>query len=177
MPTTIDADVETITQRSARATRQLCNALGLGSLQPKDLTLLTIALAEAGTEEARTNGHFANRVRTTFDSLKAHNAKPVNGASKAVSNKKAGNSQTDVFASLTPIGPVDLSRLRPHGAIDPYALYTGYGEAQAKRVLNSLTRDDLKQTAAIVEQRNPGTKPTNRGQIASLLAYITKYVN
>ena len=55
MSVTIDTPVETVSQRSSRATREFCAALGLGNVKPKDLTLLTIALAEVAPrrDEAR----------------------------------------------------------------------------------------------------------------------------
>jgi hypothetical protein len=164
MSVTVDSTVETVAEWSARATREFCTALGLGNVKSKDLTLLTIALAEVATREARNNSGFAGRVRSAFQEL-------------MVSAPKAGKrKKPDIFETLVPIGPVDLSRLRPSGAIDPFAVYEGYGEAQTRRVLNDETLENLKQSAAIVEKRNPGAKPAKRTAKAPLVAYIMEHV-
>ena len=77
---------------------------------------------------------------------------------------------------LVPVGRVDLSRLRPSGPLDPFALYEGYGEEQTQRVLSGLTLDNLKRSAAIVEEQNPGTKPTSRATKKALIDYVMRYV-
>lgn len=164
MSTAVDSVVETTSQRSARATRELCGVLGLGTLRGKDLTLLTIALAEQATQEAKINSGLADRVREAFNELKATSQTSARGKPK------------DAFEALVPVGPVDFTRLSPHGPMDPYALYEAYGHKQALRVLSDLTLENLKSSAAIVEQRNPGTRPTNRRTKAALIQYIIEYV-
>jgi hypothetical protein len=164
MSASVEPTVETTSERSARATRQLCEALGLGTVKAKDLPLLTIALAEVATREAWDNVQFADRVRSAFRILEANRPKP--GAHKKPST----------FEALVAVGPVDLAKLRPNGTLDPYALHTALGSTQSRQVLNDLMLEELKQSAALVEQRNPGTAPTSRRAKKALVTYIMEHV-
>jgi hypothetical protein len=156
----VDPAGETISQRNTRVSRAFGEALGLGNLTAKDVTLLTIALIEVATRRAGSDRAFAAQVRRTFGELAA--CPPVARKPK----------KPEAFAALALIGPIDLSRLRPHGALDPFALYEAYGDVQAEQVLKDLTLDDLKASAGIVEQRHPGTKPTSRRARSPLIIYI-----
>lgn len=167
MSITTNTAVETMTQRSARATRELCAALGLGAVKPKELTLLTIALAETATREVQRSDEFATRLSNAFDGLRRNSGTtPTAG----------GRKKKDIFDKLVPTGPVDLSKLRSSGTIDPFALYNGYGEAQMRAVLSDMTLDNLKLSAAIVERRYPDAKPARRNAKAPLIAYIMQWV-
>lgn len=75
-----------------------------------------------------------------------------------------------------PTGPVDLSRLRPGGTIDPFALYQGYGESQARSILGSEGLDEITKSAAIVERHKPGTMPKGRKTKKLLVDYIMAQV-
>jgi hypothetical protein len=164
MSTTISPANETLSEHSARVTGEFCAALGLDNVKSKDLPLLTIALVEVATDEVRTGGRLAQRIHAAFQDLLIN--RPPARRAKTVT----------AFEALTPVGPVDLTRLRPHGPVDPFALYEAYGAEQARRVLSNMSLDYLKQSASIVEQRMPGTRPTNRRAKASLVAYIMENV-
>ncbi|HEX8732606.1 MAG TPA: hypothetical protein VF725_11175, partial [Ktedonobacterales bacterium] len=63
----------------------------------------------------------------------------------------------------------------PFAPPDPTYLVQAYGIHQLARALQDYTVDMLKQAAAKIETRHPGTKPTNRGQRASLIDYIVQH--
>lgn len=168
---TVETPPETITERSARATRALCGAVGLGTVASTDLKLLTIALAEVAAREAQQNEGFAIRVRGAFNKLKEEKA---TGAKKQSTGAKS--KQPLVLGVLQPIRPSELGRLNPFGTLDPYALVDVYGDAQAKQVLENMPLDEIKKSSAIVEERNPGTGPANRRAKKSYVAYIMEHV-
>lgn len=164
MSATIDVAVESTAERSARATRDLRQALGLDSVKMRDLPLLTIALAEEAAREARENAVFRDRLCSAFRALEAQ--RPTQRARKRPSGIDA----------LVAVGPIDLAKLRPSGALDPYALYAAVGPAQSHRVLSDLMLQDLKQSAALVERRNPGTAPASRRAKKALVEYIVEHM-
>ena len=79
--------------------------------------------------------------------------------------------------ALTPIPHVDPKLFGPEQALaNPYLVQYAYGNEQLVPVLERFPVSELKRAVAVVEQRNPGTKPTNRAQKAALISYITEYV-
>jgi hypothetical protein len=58
---------------------------------------------------------------------------------------------------------------------DPKTLMYVYGDDKLGRALQDYTLDMLKQTAANIEARHPGTKPANRSRKDAVIAYIVKY--
>lgn len=125
-----------------------------------------IALAVAAAEELDDNRAFASRVRAVYGIL-------------PVKQKRAGSSSKmpDVLSlNVKPIKHVegftfDLSR-----PVDPYLLYEAYGGAQMRQLLQVATLPSLKQSSALVEQRNPGTKPKSKASKAALIDYIMEHV-
>lgn len=168
MSITLDSEPETVAQRSARATIEFCDALGLDKVKNTELPFLTIALAEVATDRARADASFAERVRTVFLQLAVSTPKATKAKKKSF--------QQDQFKDLVAIGPVDLSRLRPNGLMDPYALVEAYGSAQTEQVLRNQPLGDLKRMAEIVEQRNPGTKSTTIRTKVALASYIIAHI-
>jgi hypothetical protein len=77
---------------------------------------------------------------------------------------------------LPPLIPIrhdlPLQKSDPYSPPNPAYLVLAYGRSQLTRALQDYAVDSLKQTSAQFEIRFPGTKPTNRGQRAALIAYI-----
>lgn len=137
----------TIQQMSAAATRELCDAIGLGAIKPTDMKYLTLALAEVAAEEARRNPGFATRVCGRYHSLLPVKAPP----------KPKPIDRTRV--TLVPIGTVDESLLDPYAPPNPWALQQLYGDRQLAQALNRYSLAKLKEAVALVQERFPGTKP------------------
>jgi hypothetical protein len=51
-----------------------------------------------------------------------------------------------------------------------------YGREQFRAALERYPSTELKKVAAIVEEHNPVTRPSNRGQKVPLIDYIVHYV-
>ncbi len=150
------------------ATRRLCEALHLGALRPQELKHLSIALAEATTGEVVQNPAFAERVLIIYRELAA-SRKPSSAGDRRV--RKASAKPT-----LTPINYVDPKLFGPDRPLDPYLLQYAYGDNQLQPALERYPAGELKKAAAIVEQRNPGTRPSNRAQKRALIDYIMSCV-
>lgn len=166
---TAPSDVAVITgqERAGLATRRLCEALGVGTLKPKDLKHLAVALSEAATDELDRHPEFAERVLRIFHDLaKASDPKPARkrGASRVAKPK------------LEPIGHVDPALLGPDMPLDPYVLQQLYGNLQLRVALDGRSLKALKQAVSIVQQRHPDTDPASRTQKTALIDYIVRYV-
>lgn len=164
MSSPINGTTGTLLERSARATRALCEALELGHLASRDLSMLTIVLVEQAESEVRGNPEFARRVRAAFAALR--DQRPASRSRRPQADPEP----------LMAIGPIDASLLTPRGRRDPYALYRAYGEVQTRRLLANEVMDDLRQSVAIVEAVNPGTRPANRRRKHSLIEYIMAHL-
>lgn len=166
---TAPSDVSAVTgqERAGLATRRLCEALGVGTLKPKDLKNLSVALAEAATDELDRHPEFAERVLRIFHDL-----------ATASSPKAAGKRSASRSAKpkLEPIGHVDPALLGPDMPLDPYVLQQLYGDFQLRGALDGRSLKALKQAASIVQQRHPGTDPASRTQKTALIDYIVRYV-
>jgi hypothetical protein len=156
--------------RSVDATRKLCDELALGVLKPKDLKLLSTALMEAASTEAAHNTAFRDCILKTYRDLKAA------AAPKNTSTRGGASKTKPPMTWLTPINPVDPKRFGPDKLLDPYLIQYAYGDENLRLILNGYTPARLKEAVAIVEERNPGTKPTNRSKKDALLEYIIGYV-
>jgi hypothetical protein len=156
--------------RSVAAIRRLCDELSLGALKPKELKHLTTALMEASASEAAHNAVFRECILSSYAELKASTApKP--------SRSRGGTTQAKTpMAWLTPIHPVDPKRFGPDKLLDPYLIQYAYGDENLRAILDGYSANRLKEAAAIVEERNPGTKPTSRSRKDSLLEYIIRYI-
>ena len=173
MTTHVDVDAPTVTEqeRAALATRRLCAALDLGTLKPKDLKHLSVALTEAASDEVTLNRVFAERVLRTYRALVEADApkRAPKGANTEPRRKPAK-------PKLVPIGHVDPTLLGPDMPLNPYVLQQLYGNDQLRLALDGRALKALQQAADIVQQRHPGTAPVKRSQKASLIDYIVQYV-
>lgn len=160
MHTAVNAKPTTIQQRSAEATRVLREVLGL-----EDLKLLAAALAEVAADEAAHNHQFAQRIRETYhqiEEMKRPTPKPVR--------------RNEPLAKLVPIVPPGEIRIDPHAPLDPYILIRLYGGHQLRAALDGYTLASLKEASATTQERNPGTKPTNKGRKDAIIDYIVEHV-
>lgn len=153
----------TVRQRGVDATKSLREALHLPN-DVNDTAILGTALAEVAAREIRRNQQFGDEVRRTYEDLKAQQA----------STGKQGTQQEEL-APLVPIRRIEGYEADPFSPPDPAFLIQLYGHHQLARALQDYTVDKLKMTAAQIEQRHPGTKPTNRGRRDALIAYIVDY--
>lgn len=151
----------TASQRATQAAQQAADILGLS-----DAKSVAAALAEAGVESLRANPSFAARVRDIYAEI-AKPAKP-----KRTQSHKAA---PDV--ELAPRRHVGTREANPGAAPDPSYLLSLYGADQLPLALARYKVADLKLAAELVQQRNPGTKPTSRGNRDALIAYIVRYAS
>lgn len=142
-----------ITERAARA-------MGL-----EDTKRLGIALTAAAVEELARNTAFASHVRVIYASLPASPAP-----------RRRETTPKALTVDVAPIKHVEGFSLNPAMPLDPYLVYEAYGAKQFATVSDLFTVPKLKEAAKQVEERNPGTKPTNRGVKVSLIEYLVKYV-
>jgi hypothetical protein len=151
---------QTFQERSVEATHALCEALGLS-----DLKVLSTALAEAATKEAKRNPGFVSLVRDTYRELESLK-RP----------RKTAPRQRKPPPVLVPIGRVEGARIDVHASLDPYFLLQVYGSTQLRDALGEFSVEKLKEAAAVVEQRFPGTKPKNRRAKQPLVDYIVEHL-
>lgn len=143
----------TLTEIAARIGKQL----GLS-----DVKRVSLALSQVAAQEAERNHAFAERIRTAYAALPPTRQRP--------------KMLTAFDVKLTPIKHIQGRELNPADPLDPYFLFDVYGAAQLPTALSIFPVAKLKEGAASVERRNPGTKPTNRGQRQPLIDYIVRYV-
>src|SRR5258708_35515725 len=143
----------TLTEISERTGKQL----GLA-----DVKRSSLALAAVAAQEPERSHIFAERIRTAYAALA-----PTKQRTKLL---------TAFDVKLVPIKHIQGRELNPAAPLDPYFLLEVYGAAQLPTALSIFPVAKLKEGAAVVEQRNPGTKPKNRGQKQPLINYIVHYV-
>lgn len=156
---------QSLQQRGVDATRALREVLGLPA-NLNDTSVLGTSLAEVAAREMRQNPRFASEVRRVYDEL---------AALHRPSGKRSRTAQED----LPPLVPIrrDLPyrESNPYAPPDPAYIIQAYGAHQLARALHDYSVEALKRTAAKIEEKHPGTKPTNRGQKKPLIDYIVKY--
>jgi hypothetical protein len=159
MSTTLRGAALTVQQRGVAATSRLREALGLDNIK-----VLSVALAEVAADEVSRNPGFAHQVRMAYQELAA--LKP----SRLAQTRRADD------VELVPIVNPETLKRDPFGPLDPYYLHQLYGGRQLRAALGRYPPVSLKEACALVEQRNPGTKPKNRGRIDDVIDYIVEYV-
>lgn len=134
-------------------------------LERTDLKRLSIALAEAAAEEVESNAAFAHKVLVLYDSLAP--TKPAPAKKKETTTKQ-----------LVPIRPVEPGSLDVSSAVplDPYWLNEVFGSHQLAEALDRYPAVKVKEASAMVEKRNPGTKPKSRANKAAMVQYIVEQV-
>lgn len=158
--------MSTATKRKLSATeaaKQAAYVLGLD-----DPKLVGIALAEAGAEQVASDREFAQKVKTLYAALQATAAQPKTTTSAR------GRESTHV--ELIPRKIIEGQSFDPAAPLDPYFLVEFFGVDQLQAALEREPVFRLKEAAVLVERRNPGTKPANRGQKKPLIDYMLQYV-
>jgi hypothetical protein len=98
------------------------------------------------------------------------------GETVAKATKTTTRTATPREAPLVPIRrDLPFRDLDASAPPDPAYIIQAYGAHQLARALHDYGVDALKLTAANVEAKHPGTKPTNRGQKKPLIDYIVKH--
>jgi hypothetical protein len=141
------------------AAKIVADALGLD-----DAKRVGIALASVAAEEVRHNPAFAARVRSLYATL------------APTPSTKRGTTAKALVTDLVPIKHVHGFQLNPAAPVDPFLVYEAYGAQQLPKALDLFPLAKLKESAALVEARNPGTKPVNRSSKAAVIDYIVHYV-
>lgn len=157
---------QALRKRGATATGKLGETLHL-PVAVLDEMVLGTALAEVAIDECRRNPAFAHAVRAHYDEIAALRSGGTGGSRARGSRMPA--------SELVPIGNIPGWQSDPFSPPNPQVLIRVYGRAQLARALDEYTVEALKQTAAAYEVKFPGTKPTNRGHRAPIIAYIVAH--
>lgn len=144
-----------LNQRSAHALAELAEIVGRS-----DTKLLAAALAEGAVNEAERNQAFVRSLQLLYDAL-ATAAKPQRAKPAATPRKL-----------LIPI--VEAGELEPgrDDKPDAYRLQRLYGNDQLRDAVERFSLVSLKEMAAEVMTRNPGTRPTSLRSKDSITDYI-----
>jgi hypothetical protein len=155
----------TATQRATQAAQQAAEFLELS-----DARAVAAALTEVALQGVRVDATFAARVRSLYGEI------VTSGKSKRTPTptQRAQRAAPDV--ELVPRRHIGTHDANPGAAPDPAYLLELYGPDQLPLALARYKLPDLKLAAELVQQRNPGTKPTNKGNRDALIAYIARYV-
>ncbi len=167
-----DQKGQTLQARSTAAIRHLRDSLRL-PLDMSDAAILMTALAEVVAEATgyHPDPGLADAVRQRYRELHALR-----------STRKPAGANKQTLPPLVPLKRADdeyATRVRvdPWAPPDPAAIIRVYGKDQLARALQDYMLDSLKQTAAKIEQRHPGTKPASRARKDAVIAYIVKYAS
>jgi hypothetical protein len=162
-PTTIKAP--TYPQRVTLAAESVAQYLHLD-----DPKRVSAALAEIVAEEVVRNPSFASRVRTRYEELAP--SKRRRGGSTRITDPKPPKTKR----TLVPLKIVETGDVNIGAALDPYWLYEVYGADQLADALDEYTVASLKEAVEFVQERHPGTKPTNKGHREPIIEYVVRYV-
>jgi hypothetical protein len=149
----------TITQLSTQAITRLQEIVG----RRDDPKLLTAALAEAAVEEAQHNVAFLRRVQILYDEH-ALAKRPASRRQSATKPRK----------ELIPVISADEIGFDRDEKTSAYGLQKLYGNAQLRDALDGYTLATLKEMAATVMERNPGTAPSSKRTKAAVIDYIVQ---
>lgn len=132
-------------------------------LDLQDLNRLRIALASAAAEQVGHNPVFAARVRMIYNTLAAATTRAKPTTARALA------------AALMPIKRVEGVVIDPVAPVDPALLLEIYGPHQLPTALDLFSLAQLKEAAARIAERHPGTKPRNRTSKAAVIEYIVEF--
>ncbi len=163
MPSTATAKRLTVTQRVAQAAEVTAQHLHVD-----DSKRASAALAEAAVEELLCNPAFAQRVRGWYDELAP--------AAPKRARTTAGRTQRTPKRELVPLRIVESGEVNISAPLNPYLTYEMYGADQFADALREYSLSNLKEAVEIVQERNPGTKPRNKGQKEPIIEYLVQYV-
>jgi hypothetical protein len=164
MSTAIETRKRTPTQRVTEAAQQVATTLGL-----EDQKRVSAALAEAAAEAVRRDSLFAARVRILYNQMT-----PAPATRRTTTQGRGTRAAPDV--ELVPIKQVEGWFLNPAAPPDPYFLLEVYGSKQLPLALQRYTVARLREAVELVQQRNPGTRPTGKTR-QHLIDYIVERVS
>jgi hypothetical protein len=163
MSTVTETRKRTPTQRVTDAAQQVATILGL-----EDQKRVSAALAEAAAEAVRRDSLFAARVRLLYKEMA-----PTPSTRRTTTQGRGTRAAPDV--ELVPIKQVDRF-INPAAAPDPYFLLELYGAKQLPLALQRYTVARLREAVELVQERNPGTRPTGKTR-QHLIDYIVGRVS
>jgi hypothetical protein len=171
----------TLQKRSSQATRHLFQTLGLEARDVDDLKFLSLAIIEMAAEEVARNPEFAARITAEYRHLRPISQEMSMGPSASLQNgktpKKPHNTiNVSTFEGITPLKQVDMSRFDYYGAPDPYLLEEIFGFTQVKQILPEFALASLLEMASVIQEKYPGTKPSNKKKKESVIAYILQHL-
>jgi hypothetical protein len=123
-------------------------------------------IAKLEQQLAQTRADYAAHQRG--ETVTAKTATPASRANKSTTAPRA--------SKPVPIKGADLDRYSPYGKFNPYSLLEGFGHGQLRAVLSGATPARLREAVSIVQEREPGTKPTSRSAKQSMVDYIMEHV-
>jgi hypothetical protein len=159
----------TIAQRATEATARASRFLHL-----EDTKRLAAAIAEAAADELVRNHAFAELVRGRYGQLAPR--KPVRTTPRTTTPRPKMTGVTLPDDDLIPIKRIEGQRITLAGPVDPYFLHEFYGAHQLRRALERHPLRKLQEASALVEERNPGTRPTKKTDKVAIVDYIVAHV-
>lgn len=146
----------------ASVLKQASAVLGLS-----DTKRLKLAMLMAASDAASESASFAGRVRDAYGALPVEQTR-ANGKQTA---------PTLLTLDVRPVKEVRGFTLNLGEPVNPYLVYEAYGERQMRQILDVFSSAALKESARIVEERNPGTKLRGRPTKPELIDYIMTFVS
>ena len=143
---------------AAEIIKQIASTLGV-----EDTSKLNLALLLTAADEVDRNSAFAARVRNRYQLLPNSQAKSTLRANRELPR-------------LTLLKHVEGFTFNAADTPNPYLINEAFGIKQLRELLDYLPLFKVKEASAIVEQRNPGTKPTNKSKKDAVIEYIVRYV-
>lgn len=147
----------TSAQRSKLATHGIATTLGVA-----DEKVVVTAALEALNEHLADDSYLRQRIREKYDEI------------AALSTRSGRKTNASPMPPL--IRPAGLNRQTPLHILDPYEVALDYGRDQLRNVLNRATQTNLRVAVGLVQERNPGTKPTDNRTKAGLIDYLVQHV-
>lgn len=135
-------------------------------LDLSDMTRLKLAMLLVASDAATTSVAFADSIRDAYEALPATQRRASG----------ARNIPTVLTLDVHPIKEVRGFTLNLGEPLNPYLVFEAYGERQMRQILDVFSSTALKESARLVEERNPGTKLRGRPTKPALIDYIVAYV-
>jgi hypothetical protein len=159
--TTVNLRQLTPTQRATEAARRASDILDI-----QDTKIVAAALAEEALSLLQRDTTFAAHVRERCAGMVSQR--------RIVEPRERRRSPSRV--ELVPIKALGPREVNPAAPPDPYFLLELYGPDQLRLALSRYKLAELKQAAAVVQGRNPGTRPADKSRRDPLLDYIVEQV-
>lgn len=131
---------------------------------------LSAAIVEIVAEEVTRNPSMASRIRNRYDELALPKRRRGSSARNTVTKPPKP------MRTLVPLKIVETGDVNIGAALDPYRLYEVYGAEQLADALDEHTLASLQEAMECVQERHPGTKPTNKGRRQTIIEYVVRYV-